>query len=64
MSAKQIEQQFQQRISVIGSAFSQVTAEAESGLGTLRAAISREAAKGEATNSQLQQTFEKLGRAA
>ena len=59
-SARQIEQQLQQRISVIGGAFSQVTAEAESSLGTLRASISREAAKGEATISQLQQSFERL----
>ena len=62
-SARQLEQQLQQRINVIGSAFSQVTAEAESVLGTLRASIGREAAKGEAAISQLQQSFEQIGSA-
>lgn len=59
-STKQIVQELQRRISVVGGAFSQVTAEAESALGTLRASISREAAKGEATISQLQQSLETL----
>ena len=59
-ATRQVEQQLQQRISVIGSAFSQVTAEAESALGTMRASIVKEAAKGEATISQLQQSFEQL----
>ena len=59
-AARQVEQQLQQRISVIGGAFSQVTAEAESALGTIRYSIVREAAKGEASIFQLQQTFEQL----
>ena len=41
VSARQIEQQLQQRINMLGNAHSQVTAEAESALGTLRAAISQ-----------------------
>jgi hypothetical protein len=59
-SARQVEQQLQQRISVIGNAFSQVTAEAESTLGTLRASISKETARGQAAISQLQQSFEQI----
>ena len=59
-STRQLEQQLQQRINVIGSAFSQVTAEAESVLGTLRASIGRETAKGEAAIAQLQQSFEQI----
>jgi hypothetical protein len=59
-ATRQIEQQAQQRINVIGGAFSQVTAEAESALSTLRASISREAARGESTISQLQQSFEQF----
>ena len=37
-----------------------MTAEAESALGTLRASIVRETAKGEATISQLQQSVEQI----
>ncbi len=59
-STRHVEQQLQQRISLIGSAFSQVTAEAESALGTLRDSIGKEAARGEITISQLQQSFEQL----
>jgi hypothetical protein len=59
-AAKLIEQQLQQRINVIGYAISQVTAEAESGLGALRDSIGIETAKGEATISQLQQSFEQF----
>jgi hypothetical protein len=59
-AARQIEQQLQQRISVIGNAHSQVTAEAESALGTLRAAISKETAKGDAVISQFQQSVAQL----
>ncbi len=59
-AAQRAEQQLQQRIGMIGSAFSQVTAEAESALGTLRAAIKNEAAKGETTISQMQQSVEQL----
>jgi len=59
-AAGQFEQQLQKRMSVIGGAFSQVTAEAESALGTLRESIGREGAKGEATISQLQRSFEQL----
>ena len=59
-SARQIEQQLQQRINMLGNAHSQVTAEAESALGTLRAAISKEAAKGEAVISQFQESVAHL----
>ena len=59
-ATNQFEHQLQQRIGVIGGAFSQVTAEAESALGSLRDAIGKEAAKGEATISHLQQSFEHL----
>ena len=59
-AARQVEQQLQQRISVIGGAFSQVTAEAESALGTIRSSIVREAARGEAAITNLQQTFDHL----
>ncbi|HEV7966005.1 MAG TPA: hypothetical protein VGP19_00465 [Candidatus Acidoferrales bacterium] len=59
-SARQIEQQLQQRISSLGNAHSQATAEAETALGTLRAAISQEAAKGEFLVSQFQQSVAQL----
>ncbi len=55
-----IETQLEQRIAVIGDAHSQVTAEAESALGTLRAAIHEEIARGEAVFSQLQQSATQL----
>jgi hypothetical protein len=59
-AAEQIEQQLQQRISVIGNAFSQKTAEAEGVLGTLRASIDTQAARGEATILRMQQSVEQL----
>jgi hypothetical protein len=59
-STRQLEQQFQQRIGMIGSSFSQATAEAESVLGTVRAAIGKETARGQATISQLQQSIEQI----
>jgi hypothetical protein len=59
-STRQLEQQLQQRINVIGSSFSQVTAEAESVLGTLRASIGKENVKGQAVIAQLQQSFEQI----
>ena len=59
-AARRVEQELQQRISVIGNAFSQVTAEAESALGTIRASIGKEAAKGESTISQMQESFNRL----
>src|SRR3984957_11562989 len=46
-TARQIEQQLQQRINTLGNTQSQITTQAESALGTLRAAISSEAARGE-----------------
>ncbi len=59
-AARQIEQQLQQRINAIGSSSSQVTAQAESVLDTLRASINWETAKGETTISRMQQSLEKL----
>jgi hypothetical protein len=57
-STRQLEDQIQQRVGMISSAFSQVTAEAESTLGTLRASISKETAGGQAAISQLQESLE------
>jgi hypothetical protein len=59
-SARRIEQQLQERINTLGNAHSQVTAEAESALGTLRAAISNESARGEAVISQFQESLAHL----
>jgi hypothetical protein len=60
VSARRIEEQLQERINSIGSAHSQVTAEAESALGTLRASISNEAARGETVISQFQESLSHL----
>ncbi len=59
-SARQIEQQLQQRINTLGNAHSQVTAQAESALGTLRAAINKESIKGEAMISRFQESVAQL----
>jgi hypothetical protein len=59
-ATRQLEQQLQQRIGMISSAFSQVTAEAESTLGTLRASIGKETARGLTAASQLQQSLEQF----
>jgi hypothetical protein len=59
-AGRQIEQQLQQRIAVMGDAHSQATAEAENALGTLRAAISKEAAMGEAVISHFQESLAQL----
>jgi hypothetical protein len=59
-STQHVEQQLQQRINGMANAFSQMTAEAESTLGTLRASFSKETARGQAIISQLQQSFEQM----
>jgi hypothetical protein len=59
-SARQIEQQLQQRINILGNAHSQVNAEAESALGTLRAAIGKEASRGDAAIAQFQESVARL----
>ena len=59
-AARQAEHQLQERIGILGSAFSQVTAEAESKLAGLRAAINSEAAQGTATIAQMQQAVEQV----
>jgi hypothetical protein len=59
-SAKQIEQQLQQRINTLGSTHSQITAEAESALMTLRTAISKEALKGDELISKFQESISQL----
>jgi hypothetical protein len=59
-STRLVEQQLQQKIGAIGGAFSEVTAEAATVLGKLRAAVSGEAARGESTISQLQQAISHL----
>lgn len=60
VAAGQIERELQHRINMLGTAHSQVTAQAESALGTLRAAIGKESAKGEAVISQLQESVTQL----
>jgi len=59
-SAQQVEQQLQQRIATIGTAFSQATSEAESTLGTLRASIDQETARSQTAISQLQRSLEQV----
>jgi hypothetical protein len=59
-SARQVEQQLQVRINLLGNAHSQVTAEAENALNTLRAAINNEATAGEAVISQLRDSVAQL----
>ncbi len=59
-SGRQIEQQLQQRINTLGNAHSQVTAEAESALMTLRTAINKEATKGEAVITKFQESVAQL----
>ncbi len=59
-AARQIEQQLQQRIGVIGGELSQLTEKADSALGSLRASIDHEAARGESTISQVRQSVEQL----
>jgi hypothetical protein len=59
-SARQIEQQIQDRINTLGNAHSQVTAEAESALTSLQAAIGKESARGEELISKFQQSFTQL----
>ncbi|MBZ5661792.1 MAG: hypothetical protein LAO08_15425 [Acidobacteriia bacterium] len=58
--AKQAEHQLQERISILGSAYSQVTAEAENKLAGLRASINHEAAQGATTIAQMQQAVEQV----
>jgi hypothetical protein len=60
IAARQIEQQLQQRINTLGNSHAQVTAQAESALGTLRAAINKEAIKGEALISRFQESIAQL----
>jgi len=57
---RQLEDQLHQRIGMLSSAFSQVTADAESALGRLRTSIGNEIAGGQATISQLQQSLEQF----
>jgi hypothetical protein len=59
-AGQQVEKQLQQQIAMIGDTQSQVTAEVESALGTLRAAISEEAAKGETVISRFQESLSEL----
>jgi hypothetical protein len=59
-STRQLDDQLQHRVGMISSVFSQVSAEAERTLGTLRASISNEIASGQATISQLQQSLEQF----
>jgi hypothetical protein len=57
---RQAEQQLMQRTSALESAFSQVTAEAQSKLASLRASINNEAAQGASTIAQMQQAVEQV----
>ena len=59
-SARQIEQQLQQRIHDLGNSHAQATAWAEGALETLRAAISQETAKGDAVISRFQESVAQL----
>jgi hypothetical protein len=59
-TGRQIERQLQQRIDVIGDSQTQVAAEADETLNTLRAAINQEIARGEAIFSQLQHSAAQL----
>jgi len=59
-TAAQIERELQQRINNLGSAHSQVTAQAEGALGILRGAIYQETAKGEAVISELRESVAQL----
>ena len=59
-AGQKIEKQLQERIAVIGDTQSQVTVDAESALGTFRAAISQEAAKGEVVISRFQESLAEL----
>ncbi len=59
-SAQQIEQQLQQRISMLGNAHSQAAAQAENSLQALRAEIDKESARGEAAISRVQDSVAQL----
>ena len=59
-SAQRVEQQLQQRISAIGDSRSQIIAEAESALSTLRGATHEEMARSEAVASQFRQFDEQM----
>jgi hypothetical protein len=59
-STQQFEQQLQQRINLIGGAFSQATRDAENSLSVLRASIGEESAKIASAISQLQQSSEQM----
>ena len=60
ISARQIEEQLRQRINTLGHAHSQVTADAENALGTLRATILDELASGETLISKFQDSIAQL----
>ena len=60
VSSRQLDEQLQQKVGAFGSAFSQVTANAESALAGLRASISNEIATGQSTIVQLQQSLEQF----
>jgi hypothetical protein len=57
-AARQIEQQLQQRINMLGNSHAQAVAQAETALGTLRAAINTETGKGESVISRVQESAE------
>jgi hypothetical protein len=57
---RQIEEQLQRRINVVGDAQAQLAAETENLLSMLRAAVNQEVARGEAMYSQLQQSATQL----
>jgi hypothetical protein len=59
-SARQVEEQLQQRINFLGDTHSQITAEAESVLGTLRAAINEETARGEGVIARYKESMAQL----
>jgi hypothetical protein len=59
-SARHIEEQLQQRINALDNLQSHVRADAENALGTLRAAINKETAEGQAVVSKFQESIAQL----
>jgi hypothetical protein len=59
-AARQIEEQLQQRINMLGDSHSQVAAQAETAVESLRAAIDKETGKGESVISRVQDSLMQL----
>jgi hypothetical protein len=59
-STRQFEDQLQQRVGMISSSFSQITTDAESTVGALRASIVKETANGQAAVLQLRESLDQF----